>query len=286
MNSLILGSGFGLYGYLPAISSYCRYIYLDKRYKGKFLERSELKKLSYKIKWYDKISKIIDDINIVIIAKNPKDQLNNIKSLNLKKKIKHLFLEKPISNNPKNSLLLIKYLELRKIKYSFGFLFEYLSWFKFLKKKKSKNNKIKILWHIKKNNKNNKWKYNPTLGGGALRFYGVHLIKILFELKFLNLKSNIVNNQFWSSQFYDDKSNIFEVELKITNKDKFKLTYNNKILVNSINPFKEKINLKQIDPRASILKKYIKRHLFNRFVKYKRYDKLIHFWDKIEKNQI
>ena len=51
MNSLILGSGFGLYGYLPAISSYCRYIYLDIRYKGKFLERSELKKLSYKIKW-------------------------------------------------------------------------------------------------------------------------------------------------------------------------------------------------------------------------------------------
>lgn len=48
MNSLIIGSDFGLYGYLPAIFNVFKKIYLNQRYEKTFLNRNELKKYSKK----------------------------------------------------------------------------------------------------------------------------------------------------------------------------------------------------------------------------------------------
>ena len=56
-----------------------------------------------------------------------------------------MFLEKPI-HNPKKSLNLINFLNKYNIKFSVGFIFEYLNWFIYLKKKKN----LEIIWSIKK----------------------------------------------------------------------------------------------------------------------------------------
>ena len=102
MNSLICGSGFGLYGYLPSISKFSTNVYLDKKYKKIFNLRKELSEFEPKIIWYNKINKIILKIDYLVIAKRPKDQLNIVKSiLKNKNNIKHFFLEKPISVTPK-----------------------------------------------------------------------------------------------------------------------------------------------------------------------------------------
>ena len=42
MNTLILGSGFGIYGYLPAIYGISKNIFLNIRYKKKIEKRTEL----------------------------------------------------------------------------------------------------------------------------------------------------------------------------------------------------------------------------------------------------
>ncbi len=42
MNFLVIGSGFGLYGYLPAISIYSKKIYLNEKYKKFFLKEKNL----------------------------------------------------------------------------------------------------------------------------------------------------------------------------------------------------------------------------------------------------
>ncbi len=285
MNSLILGSGFGLYGYLPAISVHSKFIYLNKKYKSKFLRRNELTKFYNKIKWFNNLSNIINDVDYIVIAIRPIDQFKIVKSLINKKKFKHLFLEKPISNNPKNSMRLIKYLEARKVNYSFGFLFEYLQWYKYLKKKLLKNNRFKIIWHIKINKKNKSWKYKANQGGGILRYYGIHLIKLIYDLNLINIKSNLMNKNLWRSEFYDNKNNLLEIDLRMGIRDKFKLIYKNKILVNSKNPFQKIINQKKIDPRSFILTKYINQNLFKSPNKYNRNIKFIYFWDKIERNK-
>ena len=86
MNFIIFGSGFGLYGYLPAIYKISNKIFLNRDYKNIYNKRKELKKYSDKIRWYNNLSNIIDLIDYVVVTKRPQDQLNLIKKINLKKK--------------------------------------------------------------------------------------------------------------------------------------------------------------------------------------------------------
>ena len=48
MNVLILGSGFGLYGYLPAVYSFSKRIYLNEKYEKIFKNKKELSKFKKK----------------------------------------------------------------------------------------------------------------------------------------------------------------------------------------------------------------------------------------------
>ena len=64
------------------------------------------------------------------------------------------------------------------------FYFEYLSWHDEIKKIiKSNYNNIAINWFIK-NKKKKDWKYQKKDGGGVIRFYGIHMIK-LFQILIL-----------------------------------------------------------------------------------------------------
>ena len=49
MNFLIIGSGFGLYGYLPAITNYSKKIYLNIEYKKFFPKEKNLLKKQIKL---------------------------------------------------------------------------------------------------------------------------------------------------------------------------------------------------------------------------------------------
>ena len=132
MNTLIIGSGFGSYGYLPAVHHLSDRIYLDLRYKNKIENRLELKKYLKKVIWYKEIEIVLKKIDYLIIAQNPKNQDSILRRLISIYKPRHIFLEKPISNNPSNSIKLIKFLEKKRVRFSVGFLFKYLKWFKYL----------------------------------------------------------------------------------------------------------------------------------------------------------
>jgi len=181
MNTLIIRSGFGSYGYLPAVHDLSESIYLDLRYKNKIENRIELKKYLKKVVWYKEIKKVLKKIDYLIIAQNPKNQDLILRRLIGIYKPRYVFLEKPISNNPSNSIKLIKFLEKKRIQFSVGFLFKYLKWCKYLEKKKSVKQHFKIIWNIKINNKNNSWKYLHSAGGGLMRFYSIHFIRIFFN---------------------------------------------------------------------------------------------------------
>ncbi len=151
MNFLIIGSGFGLYGYLPAISNYSKKIYLNIEYKKFFSKRKELTKYTNKIIWYKDQKKIIKYIDYLIIAQRPQDQFRLVKKLvKTQNKIKHFFLEKPIGINPNKSKLFINFLNKKKINYSFGFTLSYLNWYKIIKANKKKYQTFNFVWQIKK----------------------------------------------------------------------------------------------------------------------------------------
>ncbi len=283
MNTVIFGSGFGLYGYLPAIYSSSKKIFLNDKYKKVFFKRKELSKFKKKIVWYSNFSKIQNSINYAVIAKRPNDQTLILKKvLSKKKRIKHVFLEKPINVNPKKSFETIKLLTNKKINYSFGFLFDYLNWYKILKNKNIKKKRIEIIWHIKKNKKNNEWKYNDKIGGGILRYYGIHLIRLAFSLRYLVVNKNFVKKNSWSSDLKSKKNHKLSIRLKFSKKNKFSILVNGKKKYESTNPFLKSISTKKIDPRTFILKKYINSNL----LRYKNNCsddlKFVKFWKLIE----
>ena len=266
MISLIYGSGFGLYGYLPAIYKFSTKIYLNKKYELFFNSRNELTKFESKIIWYTNINKIIQKIDYLIIAKRPQDQSRVINSfLNKRNKIKHFFLEKPIASTPKKSSNLLKKIYLKKINYSVGFLFEYTSWFKLIRNKIKNNKKktVSIQWNIKKNDTKNSWKYNHNIGGGLIRYYGVHFIKLFSDFNFTVIKKNIINKNYWELDIEDKKKNIIKLLIRYSKISKFSYKINNEGLNKLNTPFFNKIDYKLIDPRCFFLEKYIRKNLSN-----------------------
>ena len=110
MNFLIIGSGFGIYGYLPAVYKNSKKIFLNIKYKKKIEKRGELIRYLKRVVWYFDIKDINNKIDYVIIAQNPKQQFLITKNITFLKP-KHLFLEKPISNTPNKSLNFVEFLK-------------------------------------------------------------------------------------------------------------------------------------------------------------------------------
>ena len=288
MNALIIGSGFGLYGYLPGIFHVSKKIYLNQRYKKFFSTRSELEKYSKKIIWYLDQHKIIDNIDYIVVAKRPQEQSKIIKKiLEKKNNLKHIFLEKPIDINPKKSISFLNYLKKKKINYSFGFIFKYLRWYKSMKIKLTKNQNFEIIWQIDKKQKNNDhWKYSLTQGGGLVKFYGIHFIELFFSLNLVNIKKNIISKNCWKIVVSDNKNNFVNLIIKFSKKNNFFIKHKKKNIINSMNPFLKKITNKKTDPRSVILKKYINTNLKG-FKKVSNINlKFINFCEKIEKTNV
>ena len=95
MNYLILGSGFGLYGYLPAVlSKKSNIVYLENKYKKIINSRKDLNIYKNKIIWIQNSLNILKIIDYLIIAKRPSDQVKIIKKIiNKKNTLKKIFLE-------------------------------------------------------------------------------------------------------------------------------------------------------------------------------------------------
>ena len=282
MNTLIIGSGFGLYGYLPSAFKFSKKIYLNNKYEKIIKKRKNLKGYLNKIIWYLDINSIVNQIDYIIIAQKPKHQHAIVfKILNLIKP-KHLFLEKPISNNPKNSLKLIKILNKKKVTFSVGYIFKYLSWYKFIKKNLTKKKKFTINWEIKINKKNNLWKYNISEGGGLIRFYAIHLIRLLFDLNITKLKKKIIKKNKIYFYFSDKLKNDFYINVRLSKSNKFTVTYNDEVYYKGYSPFLKKIN-KNNDPRVNVINNYINDIFKNYKTNYIYEKNFILFWKKLEK---
>ena len=282
MNTLIIGSGFGLYGYLPSAFKFSKKIYLNRKYERIIKKRKSLKSFLKKVIWYLDINLIINKIDYIIIAQKPRYQHSIVFKILALIKPKHLFLEKPISNNPKNSLKLIKFLNKKKINFSVGYILKYLSWYKFIKKNLTKKKKISIKWEIRVNKKNNLWKYNISEGGGLVRFYAIHLIRLLFDLKFTRLKKKIIKKNEICFYFSDKFKNDFYINVKLSMSDKFVITFDDKVHYKGYSPFLKKID-KNNDPRVSIINNYINDIFKNYKTNYIYEKNFILFWEKLEK---
>lgn len=183
MKITIFGGGFGLYGYLPALlASPETIVILPLRYRPILSSRADIAHLQAQIIWAEDHLSILNECQAVIFALPPEAQYDWIKKIINYPNITHFFLEKPLASTPALGEDLFTLLSSARKKFRIGYNFRFTSWGQTVLRGEPVR---KITWHFRAHHYAKSlqtWKREHSAGGGALRFYGIHLIALLAEM--------------------------------------------------------------------------------------------------------
>lgn len=179
----IFGSGFGIYGYLPAFAQLGYEVVTLERYRTIISERSELSQYRGCISYLDSELDVLNNSTYIVVARDPKSQVTLVEKY-LPKLIpkKHVFFEKPLTHSLKIRTAFIRKLEEVGLSFSVAYLFLYSEWFQKILIQESGD--FDLTWNITKPVA--EWKRVNENGGGILNYYLLHLFPCLDQLS-LNL---------------------------------------------------------------------------------------------------
>ena len=258
----IIGSGFGLYGYLVAISHLGETgkIFILKEYLPLILNLKIDQKIRKNIVPCKSLDELIANGDVIVIARRPVDQLeiiqNNIQLL----KTKILLLEKPIAPSPRQASKLLSLLEKNQINFSVGFLFRYLHWSELICNRAYQDKEIKITWSLTDKGKLG-WK-KDKFGGGAVDLLGIHILAMMALHHFSLVDSQIFLNKKeleyrWAASF-GKKNFIVNVELNsASDKNFFKIEMGDEIIYEDQTPYGKEFSPGALDTRLEPLKHHI-----------------------------
>jgi predicted dehydrogenase len=185
----ILGSGFGLYGYLPAVLDLGAQVAMPVRYREKLLSREDVRHLDPRVEWAPGgDEEIFATVTALIIARRPADQVRAVRSALTATSIKRLLLEKPVAPSPEVAAGILDCLEKAGRSIRIGFTFSGTAWAQALSiwmGDATPRATLDIAWQFQAHHYTNaiqNWKRRVSEGGGALRFYGIQLLGLLAEL--------------------------------------------------------------------------------------------------------
>ncbi len=293
---LLYGKGFALNVYLPSLINLgIKKIFIDKSQIPNSSKIRILKKYKEYIIYFNEKDFKEQLFDFTILAVSPSNQYKLASSSYILKNTSTLILEKPIAISPIKSLEIIKNLEELNINYQVNYSFRYAFWYKDLSTKiktLAKNIDLYFTWNFMARHfihKRDTWKRIHSKGGGAIRFYGIHLIAILSDIGYSKvLKSNFIDES------HKDISS-FSCSLDSTQKlPKCNILINSKSLKNEFNcyyfkdnkkisllkldePFPKRKKALSEDPRIEITEKFLKEKNFN----YNNFN-IINLWKEIE----
>ena len=232
----------------------------------------------------------------LVCAIPPLYQQEQIHKVLNKKNIREVILEKPLAVSPRESRRMINKLQLMPISYRIGYTFLQTDWFGRLKLVSEID--IRMKWEFNAHhflNEVNTWKRYHSKGGGVVRFYGIHLIPILYQLNFHEIvSSRIVNYSMnqpssWKLKMNNKEDYSFQIEISTnSNCNRFiieAIDQNNttETICSIGNPFSENINILSLqDKRIAYLEKLIKT-LKDRNMQYvDLYKETNNIWERIE----
>ena len=191
----IFGSGFGLYGYLPAIIDGLKEdVCLPEKYRVTINSRPDLERFEPEIMWVDTEDSAIKCSDKIVISVKPKAQRSIVRRCLDSGFSGHFYLEKPLSNSPAESEVLLDLLDSHSVDYSVGYSFLYLDRMQEIFKNCDPEKVIQVEWHFMAHhfaNRLKNWKRHEIDGGGVLRFYGIHIVALLA----LHGYSGVVNSR-------------------------------------------------------------------------------------------
>lgn len=186
----IVGSGFGLYGYLPAIAQCSsRKIYSIARYENIINSREDIIKYANRVLYVPDANAVISRCNAVVMALRPQDQEALVEEILVENWSGVLILEKPIARTPAMAREMLMRLSKSGINYRIGFTLGVTTWFErmkeYLNQHSNETNNIEVEWRFLAHHYKNEidtWKRFPIHGGGATRFFAIHIISLLANL--------------------------------------------------------------------------------------------------------
>ncbi len=182
----ILGSGFGSYGYLPALVEEGFDVAMPIRYRSALAGRPELTEYLRQVVWCSDVDDALARSTGVVIALRPEDQAAWIPRLTALSNIQQLILEKPVAPTPESSIASLTAIEAAGKRYRVGYTFRFTPWAeRFRSALTGSADSVSFEWeflahHYRADLAN--WKRFSSHGGGAVRFYGIHAIALLSEL--------------------------------------------------------------------------------------------------------
>ena len=261
----IFGSGFGLYGYLPAVLNLGYSATIPARYLESLNVREELLPYRNRVSICKLDDDIVRDNTAIIIAKNPDSQLVFLQNLVQKKKF--LFLEKPLAPTVESHLWALDFLVQEKIKFAIAYLFPFTNWYsKVLEYSEALPVDIYFDWKITK--PASPWKNDEKLGGGIRSYYLVHFAPLLNDLGANLLDDKILlkesANSFDLKIFLQGKSTNLRISFNFSSVSQFKLiicdSFNGKpiYVFDEESPFGNRGRTQVSDSRIPQIQKYIR----------------------------
>jgi predicted dehydrogenase len=257
----ILGSGFGLYGYLPAAFKNGWQINTLSRYKQSIAARPEIAAMEPFVIYHSDERRLIENVDCLVIARNPEMQSQTLTTYADFRG--HLFLEKPLGTRISEHEKLLGQLVHLKSKFSTGYLFCYLNWyFKVITFMKTEDEgTVTVLWQIDKPMQS--WKLDSEFGGGLVSYYAVHLVRLFEDLLIPIDSIEIDENSSEKLKFHGQTGKKrLRIEITFSTQSRFQIDFEHEIYsefpqVDLESPFGILPRRDIVDPRVESLSKYL-----------------------------
>ena len=249
---------------------------------------------------------VLDKASGVVLALRPTDQLEWIPVCSGRSNLRYLLLEKPLAHSPEVAASVFEDLLHTDKVFRIGYTFRYTDWGRRLLQtliSKNEGGFLSLQWsfmahHYRYNVPN--WKRFAASGGGAIRFYGIHVLALLAELGYRDVIMSQAFGEFseeqerWSAIFTGTGLPEFKAVVDTRSPiDKFVLerisdSHGGRVttaLANLVNPF-ESIDssdeIGRLDLRVPILTQLCRSLWEERVNEYDWYAAAIELWRTVE----
>jgi hypothetical protein len=181
----IIGSGFGLYGYLPAlVDTFGGPVVLPRNYQDKMSARPELARYRDAIYWVSDIEAALAAANGVVVATTPIRQPELVAQCLKLPSLELLVLEKPLAATPAMAAELLDKLKQSGKRFRIGYTLLHTAWAARLQVPDAGlfDGTVSVTWTFMAHHFSialQNWKREHAQGGGVLRFFGIHVVALM-----------------------------------------------------------------------------------------------------------
>lgn len=197
----IIGSGFGLYGYLPAlVEGLGESVALPRACEAAVRARPELEVTLRGIRWVDDGEAALAAADSVVIATPPRRQFEVASRCIALPGVRRLVLEKPLADTPARAAELLSTALSAGKRLRVGYTLLQASWHESLAWPVAgeAGDAVSVAWTFMAHHFSHgvdTWKRRHAEGGGVLRFFGIHLVALLADRGYATVRRSTLEGE-------------------------------------------------------------------------------------------